>query len=139
MDAKRLLESARPRVGIALFLSGLSVVAYIRGAGAATPAPGGNDDISTQEVIITGTSIKRANAETALPVQVLSHEDIARTGATSVEELFHGISSAASFGSNVAEQEVGQTTGSISTISLRGLRSSRTLVLINGRRSPVYG
>jgi iron complex outermembrane receptor protein len=139
MDAKRLLESARLRFGIAVFLSGLSVVAYIRGAQAATPASGGNGDISTQEVIITGTSIKRANAETALPVQVLSQEDIARTGATSVEELFHGISAAASFGSNVSEQSVGANTGSIATISLRGLRSARTLVLINGRRSPVYG
>jgi len=39
----------------------------------------------------------------------------------------------------VAAQASGVGTGSIATISLRGLGSGRTLVLINGRRSAVYG
>jgi iron complex outermembrane receptor protein len=97
------------------------------------------DKTKVEEVVITGTSIKRINAETALPVQVLRRDDIERTGASSVEELFHGISSASSFGSTVTAQAAGTQTGAIATISLRGLRSARTLVLINGRRSAVYG
>jgi iron complex outermembrane receptor protein len=96
-------------------------------------------DAATEEVIITGTSIKRINAETALPVQVLKQEDIARTGASSVEELMRQISSAGSAGSFGAAQATGTQTGAIATISLRGLTSARTLVLINGRRSAVYG
>jgi iron complex outermembrane recepter protein len=96
-----------------------------------------SDDVG--EVTITGTSIKRINAETALPVQVLKQEDIARTGASSVEELMRQISSADSAGNLGAAQETGAQTGAISTISLRGLTSARTLVLINGRRSAVYG
>jgi iron complex outermembrane recepter protein len=91
------------------------------------------------EVIVTGSSIKQINGETALPVQVLKREDIERTGATSVEELFHQISAASSSGSTVAVQETGFQTGAISTISLRGLGSSRTLVLIDGKRAAVYG
>src|ERR1700755_3589126 len=66
-----------------------------------------DDETPVEEVVITGTSIKRINAETALPVQVLKQEDIARTGATSVQELFHQISSAASFGSTVSAQATG--------------------------------
>ena len=37
-----------------------------------------------QRVEITGSSIKRTDAETALPVQVMTREDIARTGATTL-------------------------------------------------------
>src|ERR1700761_7022851 len=92
-----------------------------------------------QEIVVTGTSIRGLDAETALPVTVLKAEDIARTGATSVEDLFRYISAASSSGSTVAAQATGTQTGSISTISLRGLGSARTLILINGRRSAPYG
>jgi iron complex outermembrane receptor protein len=91
------------------------------------------------EIVVTGTSIKGLDAESALPVTVLKAEDIARTGATSAEDLFRYISSASSSGSTVQAQATGFQTGSISTISLRGLGSGRTLILINGLRSAPYG
>jgi iron complex outermembrane receptor protein len=91
------------------------------------------------EIVVTGTSIKGVGAETALPVTVLKAEDIARTGATSVEDLFRYVTSSSSSGSTVAAQATGTQTGSIQTLSLRGLGSSRTLILINGRRSAPYG
>ena len=115
------------------------VVVLILSLFLAAPAIADEDKSSLEEVVITGTSIKRINAETALPVQVLKQEDIARSGASTVEELMRQISSAASAGSISTAQATGATTGSISTISLRGLTSARTLVLINGRRSAVYG
>ena len=92
-----------------------------------------------EEIVVTGTSIKGLNAETALPVQVLKREDIERTGVTSTEDLFRTITSASAAGSVQTAQGTGVQTGSLSAISLRGLGSSRTLVLINGRRSAVYG
>jgi iron complex outermembrane receptor protein len=122
---------------VVVLVSGLSLTAGIRPGIAADAAAAA--DAATEEVIITGTSIKRINAETALPVQVLKQEDIARTGASSVEELMRQISSAGSAGSFGVAQATGTQTGAIATISLRGLTSARTLVLINGRRSAVYG
>jgi iron complex outermembrane receptor protein len=92
-----------------------------------------------EEVVITGSSIRRINAETALPVQVLKREEIERTGATNAEQLFRQISSASSAGTTTTAQATGNLTGAISTISLRGLNSGRTLVLINGLRAAVYG
>jgi iron complex outermembrane receptor protein len=107
-------------------------------ASATTSASTGtNPDLA--EIVVTGTSIKGLDAETALPVTVLRAEDIARTGATSAEDLFRYISSASSSGSTVQAQATGNQTGSISTISLRGLTSARTLILINGLRSAPYG
>ncbi len=105
---------------------------------AAQPASG---DASTtlQEVVVTGTSIRGGNAQLALPVQTLSASDIARTGATSVPQLMQEVSAVSSVGSVTLAQGTGYTTGGISTVSLHGLGDTRTLVLINGLRSAVYG
>jgi iron complex outermembrane recepter protein len=106
-------------------------------AAAAPPAAASPSDV--EEIVVTGTSIKGLDAVSALPVTVLKAEDIARTGATSAEDLFRYISSASSSGSTVQAQATGFQTGSISTVSLRGLGSGRTLILINGKRSAPYG
>jgi iron complex outermembrane receptor protein len=100
---------------------------------AADAAPG------LEEIVVTGTAIRGLSAESALPVQVLKREDIERTGATSAEDLFRQITAASAAGSTQTAQATGVATGSLSAISLRGLGSGRTLVLINGRRSSVYG
>ena len=47
---------------------------------------------STQRVEITGSSIKRTDAETALPVQVITREEIAATGVVNVEQLLQTVS-----------------------------------------------
>ena len=92
-----------------------------------------------QRIEITGSSIKRIDAESAVPVQVVTREDIKKSGATNVEQLMQTISAAASSGANMSSASSGATTGSISSISLRGLSSLRTLVLLNGRRIAPYG
>jgi iron complex outermembrane receptor protein len=117
---------------------GLSISTVVHGQTAA-PAVSAEDKATLEEVVVTGTSIKGLNAETALPVQVMNRDEIARTGVTTTEELFRQISAASSSGNTVAANATGNQTGAISTISLRGLGSDRTLVLINGLRSAVYG
>ncbi|HET7526047.1 MAG TPA: TonB-dependent receptor plug domain-containing protein [Burkholderiaceae bacterium] len=92
-----------------------------------------------QRVEITGSSIKRTDAETALPVQVLTRKEIAATGAVNVEQLLLTVSAMTSSGATVNSSASGATTGGLSGISLRGLTSLRTLVLINGRRVAPYG
>jgi iron complex outermembrane receptor protein len=119
-------------IGLSLATSGIVHAQTARTAVAAETAP-------LEEVVVTGTSIKGLNAETALPVQVLKREDIERTGATTAEELFRTISAASGAGSVQTAQQSGTNTGALSAISLRGLGSGRTLVLIDGRRSAVYG
>jgi iron complex outermembrane recepter protein len=106
---------------------------------ASTASSSSSSDSSLAEIVVTGSSIKTINGETALPVQILKKDDIDRTGATTVEELFRNISAASSSGATTAAQATGIQTGGISTISLRGLGSARTLILINGQRSAVYG
>ena len=98
------------------------------------------DDSPMKQVVVTGSSIKRIDGESALPVQVLKRADIERSGATSTEELVKQLSSLSSAGtSTTAANASGYGGGSIATVSLRGLGSGRTLVLVNGRRISVYG
>ena len=94
---------------------------------------------TTEKTVITGSNIKRVDAESSQPVTVISREEIDRSGASTVEELLQTISSANNNGNTVASAASGATTGGISTASLRGLGSQRTLVLINGRRATAYG
>jgi iron complex outermembrane receptor protein len=91
------------------------------------------------EVVVTGTSITGGNAQQALPVQILNAADIARTGATDVPTLMQEVSAVSSVGSSLPAQGTGYTSGDIATVSLHGLGSARTLVLINGLRSTLYG
>jgi iron complex outermembrane receptor protein len=93
-----------------------------------------------ERVVVTGSSIKRIDGETALPVQILKREDIDRIGASSTEELVKSLSSLSSAGSaTTVANASGFGGGNIATVSLRGLGGGRTLVLVNGRRVSVYG
>lgn len=86
-----------------------------------------------QKVYITGSGVKHMAGETSLPVQVITKEDIARTGATTTTELLNSISAASSSGNtNPASNTLG--VNMMSGASLRGLGYQRTLVLLNGRR-----
>ncbi len=97
-------------------------------------------DAAKQERIeVTGSNIKQIDAATSAPVQVITREQIEKTGATSVEQLLRSVTVATSSGGTVTANASGATTGGISSISLRGLGSTRTLILINGKRIAPYG
>ena len=107
------------------------------GSAVAQTAPASGQQL--ERVEITGSSIKRIDAETALPVQVITREQIQKTGAANVEQLLQTISAVSSSGGLTAASASGATTGGISAVSIHGLTSLRTLVLLNGRRIAPYG
>jgi iron complex outermembrane receptor protein len=92
---------------------------------------------SGQRVEVTGSRIKRTDSETASPVQVLTREDIERTGKSSIQDVLRGITSDG-VGSIPTSFSNGFASGS-AAISLRGLGVNSTLVLVNGRRMTTYG
>jgi iron complex outermembrane recepter protein len=93
-----------------------------------------------EEVVVTGTHIKGIDAETIVPIQVVSAADIEHSAATSTEQLLQTVSAAVQGNSStVAASGSGATTGGVSTVSLRGLGSQRTLVLLDGQRLPGGG
>ncbi|MBY0240912.1 MAG: TonB-dependent receptor [Burkholderiaceae bacterium] len=89
-------------------------------------------DAAVQRIEITGSSIKRASAETASPVQVISREDLAKSGKSTVADYLQTLTSDGA-GSLPTGFGNGFAAGS-TAISLRGLGATSTLVLLNGRR-----
>ena len=104
------------------------------GAGLAA-APAAAQDATqpeTQRVEITGSSIKRLNAETALPVQVFTQEDIQKTGITNVADLIQNLPAMQGF--TQSSQSVNGLGAGASTASIHDIGEKYTLVLLNGRR-----
>ncbi|WLI89142.1 TonB-dependent receptor [Massilia sp. R2A-15] len=98
-----------------------------------------------QRVEITGSSIKRIAKEGALPVQVITFEDMEKRGITTSEELIRSISANgigadnAVSGNNVFGADADRVSGGASFAALRSLGPNATLVLLNGRRIATHG
>jgi len=91
-----------------------------------------------QRVEITGSSIRRIDAETSLPVQIVTREEIQRSGVGNTEQLLQTISAMSGQGGLNNATGVGNSTYGQSSVSLRGLGEDRTLVLLNGRRLAAF-
>ena len=92
----------------------------------------------TQRVEVTGSAIKRVQSEGALPVTVVSREQIERSGVQNTEQLLQGIAAISSMGGTATSTGAGSSTYGLASISLRGLGDQRTLVLVNGRRLATF-
>ena len=89
-----------------------------------------------QRVEITGSSIKRVDSESALPVTVIRREDIERSGFTTAADLIQSLPSMQGF--VTASKSVNGGGGGVTTASLHSIGSGYTLVLLNGRRLAPY-
>ncbi|AZP11117.1 TonB-dependent receptor plug domain-containing protein [Undibacterium parvum] len=114
--------------------SALSIMAALSLASQAVWAQAENPAASIQKVEITGSSIKRIEAETALPIQIISRKEIERTGATTSEQLLSTIAANTGFTQESASLSDKPGSSGMSGANLRGLGVSSTLVLLNGRR-----
>jgi iron complex outermembrane recepter protein len=92
---------------------------------------------TVDEIIVTGSRIRRVDAETAVPIQIINAEAIAETGVTTIGELIRRLPSIGGAATNPAVNNGGGD--GASNIELRGLGAERTLVLLNGRRFGALG
>ncbi|HLL10595.1 MAG TPA: TonB-dependent receptor [Rubrivivax sp.] len=98
----------------------------------------------TQRIEITGSSIRRIQAEGALPLQVITRVELQRQGIVSAEQLINtltfnsnGLDNLASNSDVVSGQARGNN-GS-SSANLRNQGANATLILLNGRRVAAHG
>ncbi|RFP21874.1 TonB-dependent receptor [Duganella sp. BJB488] len=85
-----------------------------------------------ETVYITGSNLKRVGKEGESPVQVITAADIKISGAATVAELMRTVPSMGT--DNNYDTNDGGFSRGVSTASLRGLSSTSTLILLNGRR-----
>ena len=101
-----------------------------------TAAEGATSGQAPQRVVVTGSLISRTDTETATPVQVITAQDIQRSGKTSVAELLSDL--AANGAGTLGTGFSGAFANGASGVSLRGLSVGSTLVLIDGHRMSPY-
>jgi len=90
---------------------------------------------SLETVVVTGSRLKQANLESSSPITQVTAADITTQGVTRIEDLINQLPQAfAAQNATVANGASGTA-----TVNLRGLGSSRTLVLVDGRRMPYGG
>ena len=140
---------ARGRAGLWLFaplmlvLAGVSLADVDAGAAPAAPVQSKAEEKKTEEkkddieqVIVTGSHIRKDEYTSASPIQVITREQSVLAGLATTTETLQG--STVSGGGNQINNYFGGfvTDGGpgANTLSLRGLGAVRTLVLLNGRR-----
>ncbi len=89
---------------------------------------------SLETIVVTGSNIRRVDIETANPVLTIDHAQIQASGKLTLGDLVQELPSMAGNATNPNVNNGGGT--GASTISLRGLGSNRSLLLINGHRVP---
>ena len=95
------------------------------------------DNNDVEEVVVTGTQIKGARINEALPVTVITADDIDDRGVNSGDELLatlteQGVNQFNDVGSNGGG--VNASRGDVGAFDIRSLGTGNTLVLLNGRR-----
>ena len=102
-----------------------------------------SNDSDVEEVVVVGSQIKGAKITGALPVSVISSEDMEALGIDSGDELLDNI---AELGQNTFNQNefsggYNASRGDVGAFNLRDIGTGNTLTLLNGRRlitSPGY-
>ena len=89
------------------------------------------DDEELEKISITGSRIKKIDLEGASPVLVIDREAMEKTGYNSVGDVLRDMT-VNSFGSY--RETTNSSVPGAATVSLRGLGSDRTLILIDGKR-----
>ena len=120
MNQQLVLKQSVIAVALTLVSSQIAVMAQT-----AVTAP-------SATVYVTGSNLKRTAKEGTSPIQVITAKDIRDSGAATVTELMRQVPSMGA--DNNYDTNDGGFSRGVSTASLRGLSSTSTLILLNGRR-----
>ena len=90
-----------------------------------------DEGAALEEVVVTGSRIKRSDTSSISPITVLSDADLAVSGNLTLENFIQDMPAVngGDFGAGVNNGNPG-----IASVSLRGLGPNRTLTLVNGKR-----
>jgi len=125
-------------------MAGASVLSALLAILSATPGFAQTSDAKTEETVklqqfeVTGSRIRRVDAETPSPVVRLTAESLANTGFSTVDDALRALP----FTNGASIVSTGSGNGfasGTSTVNFRGLGNNNTLVLINGRRAAPSG
>jgi iron complex outermembrane receptor protein len=129
--------SRKPFLLASALIAGLPLFTPLAAAQDATEQAAAEED---QDIVVVGTQIRGAQVTDALPVTVLSEEDIDAIAPTSGDDLFRSIPQAGDVTFNEARLTGGinDARGDTASVNLRGIGTGNTLMLLNGRRMVLH-
>ncbi len=127
---KKIEIAARLRCGAAPVILAAALVSPAFAIAQDQPQDAQEAGVDQNVIIVTGSRIPQANLESPAPVTVVSAQDIKSQGTTRVEDLLNSLPSV--FASQASTLSNGAD--GTASVDLRGLGTSRTLTLVNGRR-----
>ena len=116
-------------VRLAIAFGAVSATAFTASVTAAEE----DESAKVERIEVTGSRIKRTDLEGAMPITVIDREAIDLSGQMNVADVLRN-TTFNSFGSYRSTS--GNGSQGTTQVSLRGLGSARTLILIDGRRLP---
>ncbi len=111
------------------------------GAPAATAKPAADDQNNGPDIVVTGSLIRGTPEDAAIPVDVISADELSRQGTPTAIDLLKNLpTSSGVIGDANQFDSRSQGNEGVASVNLRGLGPQRTLVLLNGKRLvPVGG
>jgi iron complex outermembrane receptor protein len=112
----------------------LSLVAFPAATASAQEAAA--EDKAVEEIVVTGSRIRRSEFTSVSPIQVIDMEQSTLAGLIDISDIIQGSTVAASSTqiNNMLSGFVVNGGPGVNTVDLRGLGAGKTLTLLNGRR-----
>jgi iron complex outermembrane receptor protein len=131
----RALHSSYAVAGTAIAFASITLPALAQNADNVNPDKDQKSQ-NLETIVVTGSNIRRVDMESANPVLTIDRAQIQASGKVTLGDLIQSLPSMAGQAMNPSVNNGGDGTAGV---SLRGLGSTRTLVLLNGHRMPVMG
>ncbi|HEX4481071.1 MAG TPA: TonB-dependent receptor plug domain-containing protein, partial [Rudaea sp.] len=128
LDVNKLSSAVRLALSLGAVATAGSVTAYAQDSNTTN-----QKSQSLETIVVTGSNIRRVDVETASPVVTIDRAMIQASGKVNLGDLVQELPSMAGAAMNPQVNNGGTGTAGV---SLRGLGSNRTLLLINGHRVP---
>jgi outer membrane receptor protein involved in Fe transport len=134
-----LARIRRGGLGLVLCLTSIGS-AQLAPTAPATAASANNEDepVQLQALTVTGSNLRRLDFEKTLPVTLLGRDEIELRDAPQAADLLASLPQVTGLPGNETATLGATARGDNSSVSLRGIASANTLVLLNGRRLPPH-
>ncbi|MFM6932342.1 MAG: TonB-dependent receptor domain-containing protein [Novosphingobium sp.] len=127
--------------------TGTAFIALLATPGAAlaqSVSDGDSAESDGKAIIVTGSRIKQDPSKSALPLEIVTPDDLSRESISSPEQFISYLASNGNGADNLASNSdvvtgAARGTNGLSAANLRGQGASSTLVLLNGRRVAAHG
>ncbi len=117
--------------------SGLLLTPLITAAEPQGPPAGSSGSSTTLDtIVVTGSYIRRTNAESPSPVTTIDADEITKSGLNSIADVIRTVS--ADNSGTLSQAFSGAMAGGADGVALRGLTVDATLVLVDGHRMASY-